>query len=62
MMMKDSTTPGLNYQCQWYVALCQVMLEEVMRAEMLYHCRALELLESVCVNVRQLDPDRAMQV
>lgn len=38
------------------------MLEEVLRAEMLYHCRAIEILEPLCVSMRRLDPDRAMEV
>lgn len=40
----------------------QGMLEEVLRAEMLYHCRAIEILEPLCVSMRRLDPDRAMEV
>ena len=38
------------------------MLEESLRAEMAYHCRSLELLQAICVDVRQLDPDRAVKV
>jgi hypothetical protein len=38
------------------------MLEEVLRAEMLYHCRAIEILEPLCVSMRRLNPDRAMEV
>lgn len=40
----------------------QCMLEEVLRAEMLYHCRAIEILEPLCVSMRRLNPDRAMEV
>ena len=38
----------------------KIMLEEALRAEMLYHCRALEILEPVCVAIRSLDADKAM--
>jgi len=38
----------------------KVMLEEALRAEMLYHCRALEVLEPVSVAIRSLDADKAM--
>jgi hypothetical protein len=42
--------------------ISQIMLEEALRSEMLYHCRALELLEPICVTMRKLEPDHAMEV
>lgn len=38
------------------------MLEELLRAEMLYHCKAIETLEPMCVALRRLQPERAMDV
>ncbi len=51
-----------NFRCfeKSRVVELKAMLEEALRAEMLYHCRALELLEPLCVSMRRLDPDRAM--
>lgn len=40
----------------------QIMLEELLRAEMLYHCKAIETLEPMCVALRRLQPERAMDV
>ncbi len=53
----------IDNECQHRItAHPQGMLEEVLRAEMLYHCRAIEILEPLCVSMRRLDPDRAMEV
>jgi len=51
-----------NFRCfeKSRVVEMKAMLEEALRAEMLYHCRALEVLEPLCVSMRQLDPNRAM--
>jgi len=51
-----------NFRCfeKSRVIEMKAMLEETLRAEMLYHCRALEILEPLCVSMRQLDPNRAM--
>lgn len=42
--------------------LTQILLEEALRAEMLYHCKAIETLEPMCVAIRRLEPTRAMDV
>lgn len=51
-----------NFRCfeKSRVVEMKAMLEEALRAEMLYHCRALEVLEPLCVSMRRLDPNRAM--
>lgn len=51
-----------NFRCfeKSRVVELKAMLEESLRAEMLYHCRAIEILEPLCVKMRHLDPDRAM--
>lgn len=51
-----------NFRCfeKSRVLEMKAMLEETLRAEMLYHCRALEILEPLCVSMRRLDPDEAM--